>query len=452
MQTTASVSPCMLSVQKTACRRDCSGAYAYSATLINLNSHAELSIGEKCSDCGFECYTKANDACLMYHENADGFYAEYYGETAGDYFSVYQDQILCAYISETVKSIAYSAFSSSDKLACVVFHPNSHLETIGGRAFYSCSNLTEISIPDSVTSIETSAFNCCSRLNTVTFSKNSQLKSIGDYTFLACYQLKELSIPDTVTSVGRQIVSNTKKNESVSVDNELIYLNKVCLGAKGTLPINSSIVILDGARTIADGAFESQGGLRTVAFPSSLTHIGNYAFNNCPALLTVHSGGNVEYVGAHAFSNTAFYDTCLEDGAFYFDKVLIATNELLSGNYTVRAGTTFLAYQCFYGTTNLTSVILPDSVTTIEHERFRSEIRIVVPTSVTSISGNYHHQIYYKGTKAEFETVNTHNTNYYVYYYSGDTPPLNEWSTGYDDRYWKYGANGEIVIWEYGNN
>ena len=72
--------------------------------------------------------------------------------------------------------------------------------SIGQYAFFNCSSLTSVTIPDTVISIEALAFLYCSGLKNVSIPDS--LTSIGDYAFVCCSSLLSISIPDNVTNVG----------------------------------------------------------------------------------------------------------------------------------------------------------------------------------------------------------------------------------------------------------
>mgnify|MGYP006084615131 CR=1 FL=1 len=73
--------------------------------------------------------------------------------------------------------------------------------SIGDTAFYYCTSLESITIPDSVTSIGESAFSGCRSLTSIPFGEDSELTSIGDQAFRDCSSLTSITIPDTVTSI-----------------------------------------------------------------------------------------------------------------------------------------------------------------------------------------------------------------------------------------------------------
>ena len=77
---------------------------------------------------------------------------------------------------------------------------NYSVTSIGGYAFYQCSSLTSVTIPNSVTSIGQEAFRDCGSLTSVTIGNS--VTSIGDYAFSGCSGLTSVTIPNSVTSIG----------------------------------------------------------------------------------------------------------------------------------------------------------------------------------------------------------------------------------------------------------
>ena len=102
------------------------------------------------------------------------------------------------FVTYSVTSIGQCAFYGCSGLTSVTI-PNS-VTSIGNYAFSNCSGLTSVTIPNSVTSIGDYAFAGCSGLTSVTIGNS--VTSIGDYAFAACSGLTSVTIPNSVTSIG----------------------------------------------------------------------------------------------------------------------------------------------------------------------------------------------------------------------------------------------------------
>ena len=148
--------------------------------------------------------------------------------------------------------------------------------SIGELAFYSCSSLTDIEIPDSVKSIGDYTFYGCSSLTSITIPDG--VKSIGECAFHSCSSLTDIEIPDSVKSIG-----------------ELAFYSCSSL---------TSITIPDGVTIIGKSAFRKCKSLTSITIPNNVTSIGNYAFADCSRLTSSTIPDAVTSIGANAFLNT----------------------------------------------------------------------------------------------------------------------------------------------------
>ena len=87
--------------------------------------------------------------------------------------------------------------------------------SIGSGAFYDCSSLTSVTIPNSVTSIRNSAFFGCSSLTSITIPNS--VTSIGNWAFWNCSGLTSVTIPNSVTSIGDYAFDGCKGLTSVTI-------------------------------------------------------------------------------------------------------------------------------------------------------------------------------------------------------------------------------------------
>ena len=130
--------------------------------------------------------------------------------------------------------------------------------------------------------------------------------------------------------------------------------------------------------------------VKSVVIPDGVTRIGSIAFYDCSGLTSVTIGNGVASIGNSAFYNTAFYNDAnnWENGVLYIGNYLIKSSGEISGKYAVKSGTKVIADRAFEDCSGLTSITIPDSVTSIGNYTFygcTGLTSVTIPDSVTSI-------------------------------------------------------------------
>ena len=248
-------------------------------------------------------------------------------------------------IPDSVTSIGDEAFKDCWFLTSVTIGNN--VKSIGRLAFVVCSRLTSVTIPNSVTSIEYSAFGWCGGLTSVTIGNN--VKSIGGYAFAYCENLTGVNIPNSVTSIG--------------------------YAAFGGCDSLTSVTIGNGVTSIGDYAFASCTSLTSITIPNRVTEIGSGAFSYCYSLtaITVASG------------NSAY---TAQDGVLYTkDKTILHTYPAgkTNSSFAIPDSVTSIEFDAFAGCTSLTSITIPNRVTEIGSGAFGGCDSL---TAITVASGN----------------------------------------------------------------
>ena len=203
-------------------------------------------------------------------------------------------------IKQGTKVIADEAFYGCTSLASVTI-PDS-VTSIGDDAFYGCTSLASVTIPDSVKSIGDEAFYGCESLSNVTIPNN--VTKIGDRTFVNCTSLTSVTIPDGVISIGYYAFSGCTSLTSVAIPNSVTSISD---GAFEYCRSLTSVTIPNGVTIINYKTFYCCTSLTNVAIPESVTSIGDYAIYYCPSLRGIVIPESVTEIGEKALGY--YYDS-----------------------------------------------------------------------------------------------------------------------------------------------
>ena len=191
----------------------------------------------------------------------------------------------------SVTSIDQCAFWYCSELTSVTI-PNSVL-SISSDAFTGCSGLKTVTIPQSVLNISDLAFQNCSGLTSVNI--HCSPTKIGSNVFIGCDNLKEAVFDsETITPIFAGFSSLEKviiKDNSTSIGKNAFY------GCKGI----TSVTISDNVKSIEEKAFYGCCGLTSLALSNRLISIGKYAFAECTSLQSVTIPNSVTSIGEGAF-------------------------------------------------------------------------------------------------------------------------------------------------------
>ena len=212
-------------------------------------------------------------------------------------------------IPSSVTSIGDRAFYGCSSLSEIVI-PSS-VTSIGKGAFRGCYSLSEIVIPSSVTSIGDWAFSFCDSLSEIVIP--SSVTSIGDSAFSGCRSLSEIVIPSSVTSIGDRAFSRCFSLKYISIPKSVIGLN-----GNPFAEWNGKLECLSPNFVYEDDVLFNKDKSRIISFrnqniesyviPSSVTSIGKGAFSYCDSLSEIVIHSSVTSIGDSAFYNCKFPD------------------------------------------------------------------------------------------------------------------------------------------------
>ena len=147
------------------------------------------------------------------------------------------------------------------------------LEAIGDGAFFNCTSLQNISLPDSVKVIGNCAFFNCANLQHI--SLPDSVKVIGNGAFAKCASLENIHLPEGITTIGDYGFAECNMLNNINLQPSLQYIGKA--------------------------AFLNCWAFTSISFPDAITAINDYTFCDCHNL-TDTNFNNINTFGKSSFS------------------------------------------------------------------------------------------------------------------------------------------------------
>lgn len=316
------------------------------------------------------------DVAILPSINVNG--KEYKVTSIKDWAFFWCTDITSVTIPNSVISIGESAFYGCRGLNSIII-PNS-VKTIAEGTFLGCSGLTAVTIPNSVEVIAGSAFEKCSGLVSVTIPNS--VTSIEYAAFAECSSLTSITIPNSVKSIQPGAFFGCGGLTSITVEEENPNYDSrnncnAIINTKTNVLITgcNNTVIPSNVTRIEENAFNGCTGLASITIPNSVTSIGRNAFEGCSSLTSIIIPNSVTSIGNYAFDScSGLTSIIVESGNSVYDSrnncnalIHTATNKLIKG---------------------CENTVIPNTVTTIEEgafDRCYGLNSITIPNSVESI-------------------------------------------------------------------
>lgn len=340
-----------------------------------------------------------------------------------------------------IREIPSGMFEGCTNITSASLGDATSLATIGNRAFYNCTSLTQVDLPNSINLISDNAFYNCPINYNQAYNGNYLGNSSNPYLVLCSLQtpsLTSVTIPDSCKLIMMDVFRNNTDIQSI------------------TIGANSNIT------RFTNNQFSGCSSLTSIVVPNGLTRIGDNAFNGCSSLTRVDYNN-----GLSNWCQIATLDGLMMVGniELYIDGTKIegdleitdnATHKLSGGAFMnlpitsviIDSGIKNIGYingKTFQGCTLLASVTMPSTIQTIKSESFRgctSLTTIVIPEGVREV----HDLVFGECTSLQSITLPVSLTYLGYYAFNGDSALTDIY---YNGTMAQWGSINKGTDWDY---
>ena len=260
-------------------------------------------------------------------------------------------------------AIAASTFEGSaiEEIAIL-----SDVTTIGSAAFKDCSNLTKVTLPKTLTEIGNNAFSGCTALASLELPASLTTISAEAFSSTA---LTTLTIPDAVTSIGEDVFADCSDLQEIYVNSSIRSNTSSYLAGETTNDVyTNATVYTDLPQSLSTNTYWKK-------FTNILPHVTGYCgkvdtesddeilLNGTSYTYTIHGNNlhidcNLPYELWDTYGEMADYESYTQN-PWYRNYRAYITN-ITWGDVD---GLTYIGNYAFSGLANLTSIEIPESVT-----------------------------------------------------------------------------------------
>ena len=260
---------------------------------------------------------------------------------------------------------------------------NYPVKAIGTYAFYNQPELQAVQIPTSVLTFEPSAFEKSKNLARVLFlSKEAGLISVGERAFYECSKLNNVVLPNSTQRIDREGFRHCSSLSNITLSNSLNYINEY---AFADCPVLNNVVLPESLKSIQNAAFNNDAALSSITFPAALEGIGAAAFANCASLkeVTFNTTNYTMTIGSDAFK-----------GSNAINKVKVAhLDSWVSINFSnPEANPASISHRLYNtGGTEFTDAVVPEGPSYVNNNVFyncQNLKSVTLPTTIQIINDN----------------------------------------------------------------
>ena len=280
-------------------------------------------------------------------------------------YAFYDASITSVEIPSSVETIGWGIFEYCDQLKTIKFHEG--LKSIGNDAFHGCTALENLKLPDGLVELG-AAFYQCTGLKSVEIPNSVTTAKYGySGVFTGCTSLESVTIGSGLSEIPAAMFSGCTSLRSVNLSN--------------------------GLTSIGLSAFAGCTNLVSIAFPSSLVHINSNAFYKCTSLARITFPNSIKNVNAGFTTSGSRYESAF-DNCTNLTQVIVPDFNIADWCGKNLAGGPLRYSHHLYDTEGndlIVDAVIPEGVTKVTECAFQgceSMTSLTLPSTIASI-GSY---------------------------------------------------------------